>query len=106
MLHLVSVPLWNGGLDSESKCYQQVKSLRNVVVSQDSQDVIDDKNKEQGSRVNRKYELFNTIKKKTVYLGHVPRSERYQFLQLIIEEKIEDRRDIERKKMSWLRNLR
>jgi len=51
--------------------------------------------------------MLNTIKKrKTAYLDHVLRGERYQFLQLIIEGKIEDRRDMGRKKMSWLRNIR
>jgi len=37
-----------------------------------------------------------------VYLGHVIRNEKYQFLQLIIEGK----RGIDGKKISWLRNVR
>jgi hypothetical protein len=58
-------------------------------------------------RINRKRELFGAIKKrKTAYLGHIMRSERYYFLQLLIEGRIEGRRGIGRKKMSWLRNIR
>jgi len=53
--------------------------------------------------INKDSELLDTIKRrKTAYLGHVIRNERYQFLQLIIEGK----RGIDRKKMSWLRNVR
>jgi len=53
--------------------------------------------------INKDRELLDTIKpRKTAYLGHVIRNERYQFLQLIIEGK----RGIGRKKMSWLRNVR
>lgn len=57
--------------------------------------------------VNKERELFTTIKKrKTAYLGHVMRNEKYKYLQLIIEGKIEGRRGVGRKKMSWLRNIR
>jgi len=53
--------------------------------------------------INKYRELLDTIKRrKTAYLGHVIRNERYQFPQLIIEGK----RGIGRKKMSWLRNVR
>jgi hypothetical protein len=52
-------------------------------------------------------ELFNYVKsKKTAYLGHIIRGERYTFQQLILEGKIEGRRGLGRKKMSWLRNIR
>lgn len=34
------------------------------------------------------------------------RNHKYQFLHLIIEGKIEGRRGLGRKKMSWLRNVR
>lgn len=58
-------------------------------------------------RVDRQRELFETIKKrKTAYLGHIMRNNKYQFLHLLIEGKIEGRRGIGRKKMSWLRNIR
>jgi len=53
--------------------------------------------------INKDRELLDTIKRrKTAYLGHVIRSERYQFLQVIIEGK----RGIGREKMSSLRNVR
>ena len=52
-------------------------------------------------------ELLSTIKRrKTAYLGHVIRNERYHLIQLIMEGKIEGRRGIGRKKMSWLRNIK
>lgn len=64
-------------------------------------------NEEVLTRVNRERQLFETIKKrKTAYLGHIMRNEKYQFLQLMIEGKIEGKRGIGRKKMSWLRNIR
>ena len=57
--------------------------------------------------VNKERELLTTIKKrKTAYLGHVMRSEKYRYLQLIIEGKVEGRRGIGRKRLSWLRNIR
>ena len=57
--------------------------------------------------VSRERELFEIIKKrKTTYLGHIMRNEKYRFLQLVIEGKIEGRRGMGRKKMSWLRNIR
>ena len=51
--------------------------------------------------------MLSTIKRrKTAYLGHVIRNERYHLIQLIMEGKIEGRRGIGRKKMSWLRNIK
>jgi len=58
-------------------------------------------NDEVCSIINKDRELLDTIKRrKTAYLGHEIRNERYQFLQLIIEGKIEGKRGIGRKKMS------
>ena len=52
-------------------------------------------------------QLLYTIKlRKTAYLGHVVRNERYQFLQTLIEGKIEGSRGVGRRRMSWLRNVR
>lgn len=52
-------------------------------------------------------ELFQTIKiRKISYLGHVLRGDRYKILQLIMKGKIEGRRGIGRKQMSWLKNIR
>jgi len=59
-------------------------------------------NDEELKITNKDRELLDTIKRrKTAYLGHVIRKERYQFLQLVIEGK----GGIGRKKMSWLRNV-
>ena len=64
-------------------------------------------NEEVLRRVDKERELFELIKKKkTAYLGHIMRNPKYQFLHLLIEGKIEGRRSIGRKKMSWLRNIR
>ena len=64
-------------------------------------------NEEVLKRVNQQRQLFDTIKeRKTAYLGHIMRNEKYQLLQLIIEGKIEGKRGLGRKKMSWLRNIR
>ena len=64
-------------------------------------------NEEVLRRVNRDRELFNFVKKrKPSYLGHIMRNSTYQLLQLIIEGKIEGKRGIGRKKMSWLRIVR
>lgn len=57
--------------------------------------------------VQRDRELLTTIKrKKAAYLGHVIRNERYHLIRLIIEGKIEGKRGIGRRRMSWLRNIR
>jgi len=58
-------------------------------------------------RLNKERELLLKIKKrKTAYLGHIVRNEKYEILQLIIQGKIEGRRGIGRKQFSWLRNIR
>lgn len=57
--------------------------------------------------INRDQELLTTIKKrKTSYLGHIMRNDKYNLLRLIIEGKIEGRRGVGRRTMSWLRNIR
>ena len=58
-------------------------------------------------RARTKRELLTSIKmRKVSYLGHVMRGDKYHVLQLIIEGKIEGRRGVGRKQMSWLRNIR
>ena len=58
-------------------------------------------------RANIGRELLTTMKiRKTAYLGHVLKGEKYSFLQLIIQGKIEGRRGVGRRLMSWLRNIR
>lgn len=52
-------------------------------------------------------ELFPCVKKRKVsYLGHILRGDRYAFQRLVLEGKIEGRRGIGRKQLSWLRNIR
>lgn len=58
-------------------------------------------------RLNRNRGILTIIKRrKTAYLGHIMRNAKYGLLQLIIEGKVEGRRGVGRKKMSWLRNIR
>lgn len=64
-------------------------------------------NEEVLRRVGKERELLTTNKRRKVaYLGHIMRNQKYDILQLIIEGKIEGKRGIGRKKMSWLRNIR
>lgn len=58
-------------------------------------------------RVNNKRDLLNTVKyKKTSYLGHVLRNDKYYSLKLLTEGWIEGKRPIGRKRLSWLKNIR
>ena len=58
-------------------------------------------------RVKKSRELMKNIKRRKVaYLGHVLRHERYHLLQTIMMGKIEGKRRVGRRKMSWLRNIR
>ena len=58
-------------------------------------------------RVHTNRELLTTIKRrKAAYLGQISRHDRYQLLQLILEGKIDGRRGVGRKQMSWARNIR
>ena len=64
-------------------------------------------NEEVLRRMKKQRELLTNIKKrKTAYLGHILRNEKYKILQLILEKKIEGKRGIGRKQMSWTRNIR
>lgn len=52
-------------------------------------------------------QLLDTIKRrKTEYFGHIIRGSKYQLLRLIIQGKVEGKRWIGRKQLSWLRNIR
>ncbi|CAG9837924.1 unnamed protein product [Diabrotica balteata] len=58
-------------------------------------------------RINKQKEVVLSVKmRKLQYLGHIKRENKYQLLQLIMQGKIEGRRSIGRRRMSWLRNLR
>ncbi|CAG9833628.1 unnamed protein product [Diabrotica balteata] len=57
--------------------------------------------------VNKDRELLKTVKHlKMSYLGHIVSGSRYKILQLILKGKIEGRRDVGRKQVSWLKNIR
>ncbi|CAG9834829.1 unnamed protein product [Diabrotica balteata] len=52
-------------------------------------------------------ELLKIMKtRKTLYLGHIYRNEKYQLLQLLIEGKVEGKRGPGRRQASWLKNIR
>ena len=64
-------------------------------------------NEEVLRRMNKERELLVTVKKrKACYLGHIFRSEKYNLLQLIVQGKVEGRRGIGRRRISWMKNLR
>lgn len=51
--------------------------------------------------------LYQVKKRKLEYLGHIMRNpERYRLLQLILQGKIQGRRSVGRRRISWLKNLR
>lgn len=58
-------------------------------------------------RLNQERELLRIVKRrKLAYLGHLLRGPKYRLLQTILEGKIEGKRRIGRKCLSWTRNLR
>lgn len=64
-------------------------------------------NEEVICRINNEPEvLLNIKKRKLEYLGHLMRGQKYTFLQNIMQGKIQGRRSIGRRRMSWMRNLR
>lgn len=64
-------------------------------------------NKEVLRRAGKSRELMATMKRrKTAYLGHVLRHERYQLLQVVMMGKVEGKRAVGRRRTSWLSNIR
>jgi len=64
-------------------------------------------NREVLSRLGSETQLLLSIKKRKLqYFGHIMRGDKYQFLQLIIQGKIEGKRAPGRRRTSWLKNLR
>jgi len=64
-------------------------------------------NSEVLNKLGKQRELLLTMKKRKVaYFGHVIRGQKYELLQLIVQGKIEGKRGVGRKQMSWLRNIR
>ena len=58
-------------------------------------------------RLLKQTELNTEVKiRKLQYLGPIMRGTRYQMLQVIIQGKIVGKRSVERRRMSWLRNLK
>lgn len=58
-------------------------------------------------RINKEREVELTIKeRKLQYLGHIIRGEKYSLLRLIMQGKIEGKRSVGRRRISWLKNLR
>jgi len=45
-------------------------------------------------------------RRKTAYFGHLMRNNKYELLQLIVQGKIEGKRGVGRKQLSWARNIR
>lgn len=58
-------------------------------------------------RMNKEKEITLNIKqRKLQYFGHIMRGQKYQLLQVIMQGKIQGKRSVGRRRMSWLRNLR
>jgi hypothetical protein len=58
-------------------------------------------------RMKKECEVIKTVKiRKIQYLGHIMRGEKYVLLRLIMQGKIQGKRNPGRRKISWLRNLR
>jgi hypothetical protein len=52
-------------------------------------------------------EILLTIKRRKLeYLGHVMRGQKYALLQLIMQGKIRGKRNVGRRRIFWLKNLR
>ena len=63
-------------------------------------------NEEVLNRMRKKKELLLTIKiRKTRYIGHIMRGEKYELLRLIIEGKVQGKRSIGRRQNSWLKDI-
>lgn len=59
------------------------------------------------NRMGKPLELLLTVReRKTKYIGHVMRGEKYELLRLIIEGKIQGKRSVGRRQNSWLKDLR
>lgn len=59
------------------------------------------------TRMQKEVEVISTIKKRKLeYLGHIMRGPKYRLLQLILQGKISGTRNIGRRRVSWLKNLR
>jgi hypothetical protein len=60
-------------------------------------------------KMGKQKELLNTIKtRKLEYIEHIMSklNQRYNVLQLILQEKIEGKRSVGRRRISWMKNLR
>lgn len=64
-------------------------------------------NEEVLNRMRKQRELMLTIKeRKTRYIGHIMRGEKYELLRMIIEGKIQGKRSVGRRQNSWLKDIR
>lgn len=64
-------------------------------------------NEEVLRRIGRRRKLMMIVKiRKTTYLGHILRNDKYSLLHVIMQGRIEGKKGIGRKKKSWLRDIR
>ncbi|CAG9830963.1 unnamed protein product, partial [Diabrotica balteata] len=58
-------------------------------------------------KMGKECEVIKTIQtKKLEYMGHIMKGKKYSLLRLIIQQKISRKRNVGRRRISWLRNLR
>lgn len=64
-------------------------------------------NEEVLRRIGHGRKLMTIVKvRKTAYVGHILRNDKYSLLQVIMQGRIDGKKTIGRKKKSWLRNIR
>lgn len=64
-------------------------------------------NEEVLNRMKKDKELLYTIKKRKLeYFGHLMRGEKYEVIKVILQGKIQGKRSVGRRRISWLKNLR
>jgi hypothetical protein len=65
------------------------------------------RNEEVLNRMETFPEFISTIKiRKNSYLGHLMRHEEYSMLQIMLQGKTEGKRNVSRKRKSWLQNIK
>ena len=64
-------------------------------------------NEEVLRRLHKDRKLLATVKRRKLeYFGHMLRGPKYRLLQTIMQGKVEGKRRLGRKNLSWLRNIR
>ena len=96
-------------MDAEGFDDESTGGVRDVLLSPYPSSVVEqhETNESVLRRMHKDRELLGNIKRRKLeYFGHMLRGPKYRLLQTIIQGRIEGKREIGRKCLSWLRNLR